>query len=99
VSNATGSPTVADVTALASLRAPIASVLRGMRVAERFGIQRVPRRRPGRPFQQINTALEASTNYTDSTVVSGATYYYVTTAVNAEGQQSAYSNAAKAVVP
>ena len=31
------------------------------------------------PFQMINTALDASTNYTDDTVVSGATYYYVTT--------------------
>jgi fibronectin type 3 domain-containing protein len=47
----------------------------------------------------INTALDASTNYTDDTVVSGATYYYVTTAVNAEGQESAYSNEVQAVIP
>jgi hypothetical protein len=51
------------------------------------------------PFQMINTALDASTNYTDDTVVSGATYYYVTTAVNAEGQESAYSNEVQAVIP
>jgi len=53
----------------------------------------------GGPYQQINTALDASTNYTDSTVVSGTTYYYVTTEVNAQGEQSAYSNVAKAVIP
>jgi hypothetical protein len=51
------------------------------------------------PFQEINTALDSSTNYTDATVVSGTTYYYVTTEVNAEGQESAYSSAVQAVVP
>jgi hypothetical protein len=51
------------------------------------------------PFQMINTVLDASPNYTDSTVASGATYYYVTTEVNAEGQESAYSNEVKAVIP
>jgi hypothetical protein len=51
------------------------------------------------PFEQINTALDASTNYTDDTVVAGTTYYYVTTEVNAEGEQSGYSNEVKAVIP
>ena len=49
------------------------------------------------PFQILNSAL--GTNYTDSTVVSGATYYYVTTEVNSEGQESAYSNVSQAVIP
>jgi fibronectin type 3 domain-containing protein len=53
----------------------------------------------GGPYAMINTALEASTNYTDNTVVSGTTYYYVATAVNAEGEESAYSNVVKAVIP
>jgi hypothetical protein len=53
----------------------------------------------GGPYQEINTALDASTNYTDSTVVSGATYYYVVSAVNAQGQGSAYSNVVQAVIP
>jgi hypothetical protein len=51
------------------------------------------------PYTMINTSLDSSTNYTDSTVVSGTTYYYVTTEVNAQGQESGYSNVAKAVVP
>jgi len=51
------------------------------------------------PFQMINTALDASTNYTDDTVVSGATYYYVTTQVDANGQESGYSNEVSAVIP
>ena len=53
----------------------------------------------GGPYQQINTALDASTNYTDYTVVSGATYYYVATEVNAQGQESGYSNVGTAVIP
>ena len=53
----------------------------------------------GGPYNQINTALDASTNYTDSTVAAGTTYYYVTAAVNGAGQQSPHSNEAKAVIP
>lgn len=53
----------------------------------------------GGPYQMINTALDASTNYTDSSVVCGTTYYYVATEVNAEGQESAYSNVGQAVIP
>ena len=37
--------------------------------------------------------------YTDSTVQSGTTYYYVTTAVNSAGQESTYSNQVQAVIP
>jgi hypothetical protein len=51
------------------------------------------------PFEMINTALDASTNYTDYSVVAGTTYFYVTTEVDAQGQQSSYSNEVKAVVP
>jgi hypothetical protein len=51
------------------------------------------------PFTEINTALDSTTNYTDYTVVSGTTYYYVTTEVNAQGEESAYSNVVEAVIP
>jgi len=51
------------------------------------------------PFQAINTALDSTTTYTDYSVASGATYYYVTTEVNGKGQESAYSNEVKAVIP
>ncbi|MFZ0800050.1 MAG: choice-of-anchor D domain-containing protein [Terriglobales bacterium] len=51
------------------------------------------------PFQMINATLDSSTNYTDGTVASGATYYYVATEVNAQGQESAYSNEVQAVIP
>jgi hypothetical protein len=53
----------------------------------------------GGPYQQINTALDASTNYTDYAVVAGKAYYYVTTAVASSGQQSAHSNEVAVVIP
>jgi len=43
--------------------------------------------------------LQAATNYVDNTVLSGQTYYYVTTAVTAAGVESSYSNQAIGVVP
>jgi fibronectin type 3 domain-containing protein len=37
--------------------------------------------------------------YSDQTVQSAATYYYVVTAVNNQGQESGYSNEIKVVIP
>jgi len=53
----------------------------------------------GGPYTKINSVLDASTTYTDSSVQSGKTYYYVTTSVNGKGAQSSYSKQAKAVIP
>jgi hypothetical protein len=53
----------------------------------------------GGPYTMINTSLDPSTSYTDNTVASGTTYYYVATEVNSEGQESGYSNVAQAVIP
>jgi Abnormal spindle-like microcephaly-assoc'd, ASPM-SPD-2-Hydin len=53
----------------------------------------------GGPYARINSVLDASTNYTDSNVSAGATYFYVVTAVNAQNQESGFSNEAKVVVP
>ena len=53
----------------------------------------------GGPYTIINSSLDSTTAYTDSTVVSGSTYYYVATAVNSSSQESGYSNQATAVIP
>jgi hypothetical protein len=54
---------------------------------------------PGGPYTRINSSLDASTYYSDGKVVSGQTYYYVTTAVNASGVESGYSNQVQVQVP
>jgi len=55
--------------------------------------------KPGGPYSKINTLLDASTSFADTSVQAGQTYYYVITAVNSSGVQSAFSNPVKAVVP
>jgi fibronectin type 3 domain-containing protein len=47
----------------------------------------------------INSSLDGSTAYTDNTVVSGQTYYYVATAVDSGSNESAYSGQVQAVIP
>lgn len=53
----------------------------------------------GGPYVRINTTLVTPLNYTDSSVASSTTYYYVTTAVDPAGVESEYSNQASAKIP
>ena len=53
----------------------------------------------GGPYTEINPTLDPNTTYTDSTVVGGQTYYYVSTAVDASGVESGFSNQVKATIP
>lgn len=53
----------------------------------------------GGPYVGVNTSLIPATSYTDSSVTSGAKYYYVATAVDTSGNESAYSNEASATIP
>ena len=51
------------------------------------------------PFYRMNSSLDSTASYTDTTVLSGTTYYYATTAVSAGGMESTYSAPVKAVIP
>jgi len=51
------------------------------------------------PYSKINPSLNASLYFSDGTVQSGQTYYYATTAVDATGIESPYSNQVQAIVP
>lgn len=53
----------------------------------------------GTEYAKINSSLVGALAYTDSTVQNGTTYYFVTTSVDANGIESAYSNQASAVIP
>jgi hypothetical protein len=54
---------------------------------------------PSGTYSKINSKLDGTTSYTDSTVKGGTTYYYATTAVNSSGKESGYSNRAQVAVP
>jgi len=53
----------------------------------------------GGPYAKLNSSVLSNTNYLDSNTQSGTTYYYVSTAVNAANEESAYSNEASATIP
>jgi hypothetical protein len=53
----------------------------------------------GGPYTKINSSLDPSTTYTDSTVQNGQIYYYVSTAVNGAGTESGYSNQLQMAIP
>ena len=52
----------------------------------------------GGPYTKIGS-MNTDTTYTDSSVQAGQTYFYVTTAVDGSGKESANSNQTQAVVP
>jgi fibronectin type 3 domain-containing protein len=53
----------------------------------------------GGPYNRINGALDGTTSYTDSNVISGTAYYYTVTAVGTSGLESAYSNQTTVTIP
>jgi len=53
----------------------------------------------GGPYTKLTATPVAGTNYTDSAVQAGQTYYYVATAVDSNNNESDYSDPASAAVP
>ena len=53
----------------------------------------------GSSYIKVNSSLVNGFSYNDTNVQSGSTYYYVTTAVNAAGKESSYSNQVSAAIP
>jgi fibronectin type 3 domain-containing protein len=53
----------------------------------------------GGPYSKLNSSLLSGITYSDVSVLSGTTYYYVSTAVNSSNVESAYSNQATAAIP
>ena len=53
----------------------------------------------GGPYAALGAGNGTATTYTDSSVQPGRTYYYVVTAVDGAGLESAYSNQVQAVIP
>ena len=53
----------------------------------------------GGPYHRVNGSLVAGPAYSDSTVQSGAKYFYVVTAVESDGGESAFSNEVFADIP
>jgi fibronectin type 3 domain-containing protein len=53
----------------------------------------------GGPYTKVTSTPVATTDYTDSSVKQGNTYYYVVTAVNSQNEESGYSAQVSANIP
>jgi len=98
-SNAANSPAVQSITGTGTAQTQQSVNLTWDASADAVGYNVYRGTVSGGPYTMINASLDSTTTYTDNTVVSGQTYYYVTTAVNSQSQQSGYSNQTTAVVP
>jgi hypothetical protein len=98
-SDASNSPTVQSLTGTGTAQSQHTVDLTWNASAEAVGYNIYRSTVSGGPYAMINSGLDSTTAYTDSTVVSGTTYYYVATAVNSSSEESGYSNQATAVIP
>ncbi|MGB2779076.1 MAG: choice-of-anchor D domain-containing protein, partial [Candidatus Acidiferrum sp.] len=97
VSNASGSPATVTLTGTGAAASPPSVLLSWTASTSTVSGYNVYRGTvSGGPYTQINPSLITTLTYTDSTVVSGTTYYYVATAVDSSGNQSVNSNEASA---
>ncbi|HYL62883.1 MAG TPA: choice-of-anchor D domain-containing protein [Candidatus Methylomirabilis sp.] len=100
VSNATGSPATVSLTGTGVAPVQHSVVLTWNASTSTVSGYNVYRSTvSGGPYTKINSALLTVLTYTDSTVQSGTTYYYVATAVDSSGNESVNSNEVSATIP
>jgi fibronectin type 3 domain-containing protein len=98
-SNAGNSPAVETMTGTGTAATPHTVALSWNASNDAVGYNIYRGANSGGPYSMINSSPDGSTTYTDSTVSSGDTYYYVATAVDANANESGYSNETQAVIP
>lgn len=99
ISNASNSPMVATLSATGVVQHSVSLIWIASTSAGVAGYNVYRGTVSGGPYSKLTAAPVSGTSYTDSTVQSGQTYFYVTTAVNAQGVESSDSNQATAVIP
>ncbi len=100
VSNATGSPATVPLTGTGAAPVQHSVALTWNASTSTVAGYNVYRSTvSGGSYAKINSSLVAALNYTDSTVQSGTTSYYETTAVDSSGNESVFSNQVPATIP
>jgi fibronectin type 3 domain-containing protein len=100
VSNATGSPATITLSGTGVASGPHTVALNWAASSSTVSGYNVYRSTTsGSGYVLNNSSLVSGLSYTDSSVQSGTSYYYVTTAVDSNGDESVYSNEAQAVIP
>jgi hypothetical protein len=100
VSNATGSPATISLTGTGVTPVQHSATLTWNASTSSVAGYNVYRSTvSGSGYTKINPSLITGLTYTDSTVQSGTTYFYVTTAVDSSGNESVNSNEVTALIP
>jgi hypothetical protein len=99
VSNATGAPSAIPIsgTGVAQAQHTVALSWNASNSATGYNVYRSTS--SGTGYARVNSGLEGALNYIDPNVQNGQTYYYVTTAVDASGQESVYSSEVSVLIP
>jgi fibronectin type 3 domain-containing protein len=100
-SNATGSPTTVSLTGIGFSLSPH-SVTLTWNASTSSGVVGYFVYRgtvTGGPYTKQNSSSDTILTYTDSTLGSGLTYFYVTTAVDGNSVESSFSPEVSAVIP
>lgn len=98
VSSATNSPGSASLTGTGTLQHSVDLNWSASTTSTVVGYNVYRGSQSGGPYQMLNTTLQSLT-FTDGAVQSGTTYFYVVTAVDGSGVESAFSAEAPAVIP
>ncbi len=100
-SNATNSPITVALTGTGAAQAHSVSLSWTASTSSVIGYNVYSSRVSGGPYVKLNPTPMAATTYTDTTVQSDQTYYYVTTAVgsNSSASESGFSSQASVVIP
>jgi hypothetical protein len=100
VSNATDSPTSIGLTGTGIQQAPTVALGWTASTSSVIGYNVYRGTTTGGPYSsKLTSSPVASTQFTDTAVQSGQTYYYVVTSVNSSDLESVYSGQATATIP
>ncbi|HEY6903540.1 MAG TPA: immunoglobulin domain-containing protein, partial [Candidatus Acidoferrales bacterium] len=99
-SNATNSPMTIALTGTGVAQTHLVDLRWTASTSSVLGYNVYSSRVSGGPYAKLNSTPVTTTSYTDTTVQSGQTYFYVTTAVaSSGGTESGFSAEASAVIP
>ena len=100
VSNATGSPATIAVSGsgvAAPVQHTVALSWNASSLAAGYSVYRSVT--SGAGYSKLNSSLDSGLSYSDSTVQNGQSYFYVTTAVDAAGNESVFSTEVSVNIP
>ncbi len=98
-SNASGSPAAISVAGTGVTQAQHTVSLSWDASASASGYNVYRSLSSGSGYARLTNGLDAALSYSDNTVQSGQTYFYVTTAVDSAGKESGYSTEVSANIP